>query len=95
MKTFLYIFASTVALALDFVQICMFLCALLSWFPPANGEGGPIRRFLLAVTELVVAPVRAFLERFEWVRRSPIDLSFMITFLLLALVSTLLPQVRL
>ncbi len=94
MKTFLYILSSTVALGLDFVQICMFLHALLSWFPPASGEGGPIRRFIAAVTELFVAPVRAFLERFEWVRRCPIDVSFMITFFLLALISVFLPQGR-
>ncbi len=86
MKVFLSVLGSTVFLLLEAVQFCMFIYAILSWFPP-NGEEGPIRRFLGAVTEFFVAPVRAFLERFEFVRRSPIDISFFVTFMLLSLIS--------
>ena len=83
----LAVLKSTVFLILEAVQLCMFITAILSWFPP-SGEEGPIRRFLNTVTEFFVAPVRSFLERFEFVRRSPIDLSFFATFILLSLLSS-------
>ena len=77
-------------LLIDAVQLCMFIHAILSWISPASGNVGPIRAFINGVTELVTAPVRAFLERFEWARRSPLDLSFFLTFILLSLISTIL-----
>ena len=84
----LTVLKSTVFLVLEAVQLCMFITAILSWFPP-SGEEGPIRRFLYTVTEFFVSPVRRFMERFEFARRSPIDLSFLITFILLSILSSI------
>jgi uncharacterized protein YggT (Ycf19 family) len=84
------VLATTLMLVIDAVQLCMFIHAILSWVAPTGGEVGPFRGFINAVTDIVTYPVRLFLERFEWARRSPLDLSFFITFLLLSLLSTIL-----
>ena len=84
------VLATTLVLVIDAVQLCMFIHAILSWVAPTGGEVGPIRGFINAVTDTVTYPVRLFLDRFEWARRSPLDLSFFITFLLLSLLSTIL-----
>ena len=43
------------------------------------------------VTEPVVAPVRRLFERLNWFQNLPIDISFLVAYLLLTLVSSLLP----
>ena len=88
MKLFLQVFASTVVLLIDALQFMMLIRAILSWFPPSDGRGGVIRNFVYTVTEFFIAPVRTFLDRFDWARRSPLDLSFLVTFLLLSFLST-------
>ena len=86
----LNVFSRTVILLIDTVQLLMLIRAILSWFPPADGRGGVIRNFVYTVSEFFVAPVRAFLDRFDWVRRTPIDISFLVTFLLLSFLQTIL-----
>ena len=85
----LSILGRTLFLLCEAVQLLMLVRAVMSWFPPANGTGGPIRAFVYTLTELFIMPVRALLDRFEWTRRTPIDISFLVTFLLLSLLSTL------
>ena len=86
----LQVLSSTVILMIGAIQLCMFITAILSLVSPPTGNVGPIRGFLMTVSDYVTYPVRRFLERFEWARRSPIDLSFLITYLLLSLLSTIL-----
>ena len=88
MRLILQVFAQTVVVLIDALQLMMLLRAILSWFPPSDGRGGPIRNFIYTATELFISPVRAFLDRFDWARRSPIDISFLVTYLLLSFVST-------
>ena len=88
MKLLLEVFASTVVLLIDVLQFMMLIRAILSWFPPSGNGGGVIRNFIYTVTEFFIAPVRTFLDRFDWARRSPIDISFLVTILLLSFLST-------
>ena len=83
-----HILGRTVCVLIEAAQFIMLVHAVMSWFPPSDGKGGPIRTFIGFVTEIFVSPVRALLERFEWARRSPIDISFFVTFLLLSILST-------
>ncbi len=83
----------TLALFLRTLEFLMFVRAILSWFPPSSGRPGPVRAFIITVTEFAIAPVRALLDRFEFTRRSPIDIPFLVTFLLLSMLSTFLPLV--
>ena len=89
----LQILCRTIYYGVQFLQFCMLVRAILSWFPPSSGQEGPIRAFFTTVTEFVVAPVRAFLSRFEFARRTPVDISFFITYLLLILIAAFLPMV--
>ena len=74
-------------LFLSAVQTAMFIRAILSWFMI---DGGRLINFLYAITEPFIAPVRAFLVKRNWLQGSPIDFSFMITFLLLSIISIFL-----
>ena len=74
-------------LFLSAVQTAMFVRAILSWFMI---DGGKIMGFLYAITEPFIAPIRALLVKMNWLQGSPIDFSFMITFLLLSIISIFL-----
>ena len=86
----LQVLSSTFILMIGAIQLCMFISAILSFLSPPTGDVGPIRGFIMTVTDYVTYPVRVLLDRFEWARRTPIDLSFLITYLLLSLLSTIL-----
>lgn len=67
----------------------MFLArAIMSWF--AQSSGSKIYEFLYMMTEPLIAPFRSLLSRFEFVRRFPIDISFLAAILTLELALTLL-----
>ena len=79
------------------VQMLMFARAVLSWIV-MDDDGpvlGPIMNFLYAVTEPLIYPVRMLLERIPALRNMPIDLSFMVTFMLLSAVQMMLPVITL
>ena len=93
MMLVLSVLLRTLALFFHTLEFLMLVRAILSWFPPASGRPGPVRAFVTTVTEFAIAPVRALLDRFEFTRRSPIDIPFLVTFLLLSMLSTFLPLV--
>ena len=92
MQIFLYIIAATVGILLRVIYIAMFIEAILSWFLT---EDHPVMALLLLVTAPIVLPVRALLSRIPALQRIPIDLSFLVAFLLLVLVMNALPPVSL
>lgn len=67
----------------------MFVRAILSWIMPE--EDNVLIRFVHMVTEPVIFPVRALLNRIEAVRNMPFDMSFMVTFILLVIIQYILP----
>lgn len=78
-----------VDIAIEGVTIMMFVRAILSWFP---GVRLPISLsdFLYNVTEIFISPVRTLLFKFDFVRRCPIDISFIVTYILLHSIQGLL-----
>ncbi len=90
MKILLSVLSATLILMIDAVQFIMLIHAILSWISPPSGKVGPIRAFINGVCDLATAPMRALLDRFEFAKRSPIDFSFLFTFLALSLLSTIL-----
>ena len=88
MKAVYYVLSGAVTFLIGAVQLLMFVRALLSWFP--IDEDNPILQFTTAVTEPFIIPVRALLDRFEFIASSPVDISFFVTFLLLSLLQTIL-----
>lgn len=69
---------------LNAIQLVMLARAVLSWIMP-DAEGGIIN-LLYALTEPLVGFVRKILYRLNIGAEGPIDFSFMITVLLLAII---------
>lgn len=92
MTAFIYVVTKLVSVFLGAEQLLMMFRAVLSWLPV--DEDSDISNFLFAMTEPVIYPVRMFLDRFEGLDEFPIDLSFIISFMLLSLVQMLLPTFR-
>ena len=84
MYLMIYVIAATISLALSALQLLMFIRAILSWFPV--NEDSAFLRFVYMVTEPVILPVRILLDRFGWFEGMPIDMAFLITFLLLSMI---------
>lgn len=92
MTAFIYVVTKLVSVFLGAEQLLMMFRAVLSWLPV--DEDSDISNFLFAMTEPVIYPVRMLLDRFEGLDEFPIDLSFIISFILLSLVQMLLPTFR-
>ena len=80
MEFFIY-FVVALARAL---QILMFGRAIFSWFPQFRDS--VVSNFLVAMTEPVIMPARLLLGKLEFVRRTPIDIPFFATFILLSFI---------
>lgn len=87
MEIFLYLFVTTVRAILGFIQICMLARVILSLF--AAGEG-PLGAFVMLITEPVVLPVRKVCEKFGLGDGLPIDIPFLITYVLLSFLTIFL-----
>ena len=83
-----YVLTTTVRVLLIALQLRMLGRALLSWLPLE--EENPVENFLFSLTEPVIAPVRALIDRFGWFEGLPIDMSFFITFILLSVLTAIL-----
>ncbi len=72
---------STLSLLIDGITILMFIRAIFSWFPTESP--GKLQLVIHHMTEPFIAPVRKFLWRMGWFQGMPIDMSFMVTYLIL------------
>jgi len=88
LHSLIYLITATLSFLLSALQFLMLARAIMSWFP--IGEDNVIAGFLYAVTEPVIMPVRALLERFGWFEGLPIDMSFFFTFIILSILQTFL-----
>lgn len=84
----IYVFASIIRIILTTLETLMLVRAVLSWFPMGNESA--LASFTHVVTEPVVIPVRAILERFDTVRSIPIDISFFVAFVLIVTINGML-----
>ena len=79
------------SLFLTILQFLMMLRAILSWLPV--DEDSRLVNFIYMVTEPVIVPVRMLLDKMEWTQDLPIDISFLVAFMLLSIIQMLLPGV--
>lgn len=84
----LYLVRATAITLISVIELAMFARAILSWFDQ-TGES-KISMFLYAVTEPVILPIRRLCERMHWFEGVPIDIPFMLTWLILMVVQLLL-----
>lgn len=87
MGLFFIILQNAVTVFLMFIQLAMLVRAILSWFPLDNR----FVDFVYAVTEPFVYPVRRLFEKMGWFQGLPIDISFMVSYLLITLLLMFLP----
>ena len=74
----------TLSTAFTVLETAMFLRAILSWFIM---DGNRFTDVLYAFTEPVILPIRLLFEKLGWENRFPIDIPFMVTFLLLSMIN--------
>ena len=86
---FLDFFARLVNATLSAVSLAMLIRMLIPIF--TGSENGKFYIFLACITEPFIAPVRFLLVKFNILQNSPIDWSFTLTYLLIAIIQLLLP----
>ena len=83
--------AKIIAVALDVVSFAMLVRVILSLFPSMQETRFMV--FLLCITEPFIAPVRFLLNKFNLFQGTPIDWSFTVTYLIIAILRTALPTI--
>jgi YggT family protein len=69
------------------MQMALLGRAILSWFDPMSEWG--VSSFLYSVTEPCIRPVRLLCNRLGWFEGTMLDIPFLITVLLLALLEAI------
>ena len=88
----LYFVINLVQLILSFLQLALFLSALISWFP-AFDEGSVFAQLLYRITEPLLYPARLLVSKSEMFSSLPIDMSYIITFFGLSIIGSLLSSI--
>lgn len=88
MNTAIYLIRHTAGTLVTIVEIAMFARAILSWFD-RTGEG-VLTNLFRVITEPVILPIRALCEKMNWFQNIPIDVPFLLTWLVLMVLKTLL-----
>lgn len=91
MITIIYIFAKFISIMISVVIYAMMGRAIMPIF--IDVEGNRIYMFLTVITEPFILPVRYLLAKFNIGQNTPIDMSFMFTYLILILVQLFLPVI--
>ncbi|MBR3967434.1 MAG: YggT family protein [Clostridia bacterium] len=88
METVTFIVTRICLIAFDFLSLAILIRVILSWIP--LDEDNKIDAFFYAVTEPVIMPVRALLEKFDSISMLPIDIPLLITAVIVSILSTIL-----
>lgn len=91
MELFLVLTVNLVDLILSAVLFAMLIRAVLNLF--MMGEESKFAMLLYMFTEPFILPVRKILERFNLFQGSPLDVSFFLTTVLIAMLQTLLSAI--
>ena len=81
-----------VSVFLGILQMLMLIRAILSWLP--FDDSSPLVQFVTIATEPIIIPVRILMEKLNLFSDLPIDLSFLVAYMLLIFVRFLLPAVH-
>lgn len=84
MDVAIYLIRQTAYVLISALEICLFGRAILSWFDQ-TGEG-KLSIILYTVTEPLILPIRRLCEKMHWFEGLPLDMPFMITWLLLMVI---------
>ncbi len=81
---------NAVVFFLMLIELAMVIRAIFSWLPI---EPNGFIDFLYAVTEPFIAPIRALFVKMNWFQQLPIDISFLVSYILISIACTILPMI--
>lgn len=70
---------------LSVLDVLLLVSAIMSWIPEARGTR--LYESINRILSPLLTPIRSFLSRFEFVRRCPIDLSFLVLVIIVQVLS--------
>ena len=76
----LYLFFKTISIILYAFDILLLVNAVCSWVP--EWRMSKVYIYSSRIIDTILSPIRKLMWRFDWARRCPIDLSFIILVLL-------------
>ena len=82
-----YVIRHVVVLLLSVIQLAMLARAVLSWFPMQRNKYTDL---LDTVTEPFISPIRLLFYKMNWFQRLPIDVSFLVSYMLISAVIMML-----
>ena len=91
MEQIFYILAKTVSIVMEVVSFTMIIRMLLPFF--TDPSESRIYAISFCITEPFIVPVRAIMVKLNIGQDSPIDWAFSITYIILWLLSSLLPAI--
>ena len=89
MHVFFFVIVKVISGIIEIITLLMFVRAILSWFPVVDRSSN-IMSFIYMITESVISPVRRVIDRLGFACSSPIDISFLATYLILHLIQVFL-----
>lgn len=89
MTQVLYVLAAVIAITLDVASLAFLVRAVMPIF--CDVENSRVYLFASLVTEPFIIPVRFLLVKFNLLQDTPMDWSFIISYLILSFVRMLLP----
>ncbi|MBQ8416636.1 MAG: YggT family protein [Clostridia bacterium] len=84
MDTAIYLITQTAYVLISALELCLLARAILSWFDQ-TGESR-VSIVLYAITEPLILPIRRLCERMHWFEGLPLDMPFMLTWLILMVI---------
>ncbi len=88
MEMAIFIIKQIVIIFLTVVQLAMLARAILSWFPI---EENRFIDLLFYITEPFIVPIRLLFDKLGWFAGLPIDISFMVSYLVITVILIALP----
>ncbi|WP_458862360.1 YggT family protein [Acidaminobacterium chupaoyuni] len=83
-----YVFSTVAYSLITFIEIAMLVRAVMSWFPQT--QGSKIYEIAYMITEPVIMPFRALVDKIPALRGFPLDISFLLAYMVLIMLETIL-----
>ena len=88
MEYFIFVVKRIVTIFFDVLEIALLARAILSWIDQMKEM--KISQILETVTEPFLYPIRLLCEKLHWFENTPIDMPFLLGWLLISLIRTVL-----
>ena len=92
MPYFLYVTVTTVRLLIDFLQMALLANAIVSWLPLDDDNIFVVLLDYICAPALL--PARILVEKSKTLSSLPIDISYILTYILLMIIGAMLPEIR-